>query len=137
DGISGTQGSSGGGDGITASLTKADGAGDATYILNIDSNQIYDVDGGLGGIVLRSSGGGSANPATLEATVTNNTVAAMGSSSVAAMYALVGGNGAGDFGKMGLSMTNNHLDASGATFGDNALLLDQTSSDAHSYLPGY
>ena len=137
DGISGSEGSNGG-EGILVSLEKASGAGNAAYVVTIDSNQVYDVNGGLGAISISSSGGGAANPAVLEATVTNNTVAEVGDFTFAGLYALVGGSaGSGDFARLGLSLSNNVIDASGATFGDNAIYLDQVSSDAHYYFPGY
>jgi VCBS repeat-containing protein len=137
DGISGTEGSSSGGDGITVGLEKEPGAGDATYLVTVENNQVYDIAGGLAGISVSSSGGDAAHPATVEATVTNNIVAELGDFTLAAFYASVGAQGSGDFSKLGLSMHDNVLDASGATFGDNAIFLDQGSTDAHYYFPGY
>jgi VCBS repeat-containing protein len=137
DGISGTEGSSSGGDGITIGLNQTSAAGAATYTVTIENNQVYDIAGGLAGIDIRASGGSAGHAATLEATVDNNTVAELGDFSLAALYASVGGQGSGDFSKLGLSMHGNVLDASGATFGDNAIFLDQGSSDAHFYFPGY
>ena len=93
---------------------------------------------GIGGIVLRSNGGGSGDGALLEATLADNVVDELGDFTLAALYALVGGtNFSGDFASMGLSLTNNVLDAGDADFGLNAILLDQLSSDAHFYFPGY
>ncbi|MDB5694183.1 MAG: hypothetical protein JWO81_3246, partial [Alphaproteobacteria bacterium] len=138
DGIAGTQGSSGGGVGIFAGLEKVAGAGNASYSVNIVNNGVFDIDSGVAGIELRSNGGQAANSAVLEATVTGNTVAQLGENVFTALYALVGGNAlSGDFARLGLDLHNNILDASGASFGDNAVYLEQVSSDAHYYFPGY
>ncbi|MFL6862789.1 MAG: beta strand repeat-containing protein, partial [Allosphingosinicella sp.] len=136
DGIAGTQGSSGGGDGIVVGLEKLGVTGDAFYSVNIANNEVYDIDGGLGGLTLRSSGGSAAHHATMEATLTGNTVAELGAGTLAAMYALVGGSAlSGDFSTLGLDLHNNLLDGSGANF--DAIYLDQVSSDAHYHFPGY
>jgi VCBS repeat-containing protein len=138
DGISGSQGSSGGGAGIFAGIEKTAGAGTASFSVNIVNNGVYDVASGIGGIELRSNGGDAGNGAVLEATLTNNTVAQLGQFATAALYTMVGGTDlSGDFAQLGLVLNGNHFDASGAAFGDNAILLDQVSSDAHYYVPGY
>ena len=137
DGIAGTQGSSGGGDGIAVALNKTGATGNATYIVTIDANHVYDIDGGSGGITLASNGGGAASSATLEATVTNNVVAEMGDSAFAALYVSAGGNGAGDFSKLGLELSGNHLDLGDADFGGNAVSFSQGSTESHFYFPGY
>jgi hypothetical protein len=54
------------------------------------------------------------------------------------LYALVGGSGgSGDFARMGLALDGNTFDASDADFALDAIYLDQISSDAHYYVPGY
>ncbi|MEA2283950.1 MAG: hypothetical protein QOK21_4560, partial [Solirubrobacteraceae bacterium] len=137
DGVAGTQGSAGGGDGIAVALNKTGASGTATYIVTIDANHVYDVDSGVGGISLQSNGALSAGAGTLEATVTNNVVAEMGDFVFGALYASVGGNGPGDFSKLGLELSGNHLDLGAADFGDNALVLSQSSTESHFYFPGY
>ena len=138
DNVSGSEGSSGGGAGIFAGLEKSAGAGNASFSVNIVHNSIYDIAQGAGAIVLLSNGGQAANSAVLEATVDNNTVSQLGDGTSFGLYSVVGGTAlSGDFAKLGLSLTNNHIDASGATFGGNAIFLEQVSSDAHYYFPGY
>jgi hypothetical protein len=134
DGVVGTQGSSGGGDGIVVGLEKTAGAGSATYHVIIANNEVYDIDAGLGGIVVRSTGGGAANPAVVEAIIHDNVVEELGANTLAAFYALVGGTGT-DFAELGLEMDDNVFDASNALL--NAVYLDQVSTDAHYYFPGY
>ncbi|HEX9946807.1 MAG TPA: VCBS domain-containing protein, partial [Allosphingosinicella sp.] len=138
DGVAGSQGSAGFGDGISVSLQKTAGAGAATYVVTIEDNEIHDIAGGFGGIVLRSSGGGAADAAVLEATVRNNVVDELGDFALSALYALVGGSAAsGDFARLGLVLEGNVLDAGDADYGFDAVFLDQVSSDAHFYVPGY
>jgi VCBS repeat-containing protein len=136
DDIAGNQGSATG-NGISVGLDKTAGAGTATYDVTIDNNAVYDIAQGGGAITLASSGGGAANGAALEATVTDNIAAEMGDFTFTALYAIVGGSGSGDFSKLGLALSGNHFDLSDADFGDNAIFLDQISSDAHFYFPGY
>ncbi|MGZ8336128.1 MAG: hypothetical protein ACXWU1_05650, partial [Allosphingosinicella sp.] len=137
DGVQGVEGSSGGGVGIFASLQQSSPTGDASFAIAMVDNQVYDVAFGLAGIYLNSSGGGAANPAILEATLTGNTIAEMGDFSLAGLYAIVGGSaGSGDFAQMGLDLQDNVIDASGIDFA-NAVFLDQVSVDAHYYFPGY
>ncbi|MBV9932610.1 MAG: tandem-95 repeat protein [Alphaproteobacteria bacterium] len=128
-GTTGT-GSSGGGDGITAGLDKAAGAGNALYLLTLDGNHIYDVASGLGGIDVSASGGDATHASSMEVTMTNNVVEDMGEGALAAFYAMVGAHGS-DFATLGLDLQGNTLDASGATFGDTAIYLDQISGNAH------
>ncbi len=136
DGAAGSQGSAGG-DGISATLQKTPGAGDATYLVTIVGNEIYDVDGGSG-IAVRSSGGGIADAAVMEAIVKDNVVDELGDFALAGLYALVGGASAsGDFARLGLVLDGNIFDAGDADFGIDAIFLDQVSSDAHFYVPGY
>ncbi|MEA3034365.1 MAG: hypothetical protein QOH04_116 [Sphingomonadales bacterium] len=135
-GATGT-GSSGGGGGIVVGL-EATGAGNAYYNVNIAGNSVTDIANGAGGIQLRSSGGDAAHHAIMDATVTGNTVAELGPNVFTALYALVGGSDfSGDFSQLGLDLHNNVLNASGAINGDNAIVLDQLSTDAHYYFPGY
>jgi VCBS repeat-containing protein len=136
DGIAGLQGSSTG-NGISVGLDRAVGAGTATYQVTIVNNEVYDV-GGFAGITLIASGGGALNPAQLEATVQNNIVDQLGEFAFTAFYAMVGGSAlSGDFAQLGLDMSDNIFDASDALFGANAVYLDQLSTDAHYYFPGY
>ena len=137
DGVAGSQGSSGG-DGITTGLDQSTGPGHATYLLDLVNNSIQDIAQGAGGIAIRSNGGGAGDGAVVEATLTGNSVDELGDFTGAALYALVGGSaGSGDFAKLGLSLHNNVFNASDAGFGDNAIWLDQVSTDAHFYFPGY
>ena len=136
DGVAGFEGSSGGGDGIFVGIDQLPGAGTATHTVNILDNAIYDIAFGLGGIHLRSNGGGAGEGSILEAVVEGNTVDESGA--FAAFYAMVGGSAfAGDFAQLGLEMNDNVFDNGDAAFGGNAVYLDQLSSDAHYYFPGY
>ena len=139
DGIGGFEGSSGGGAGIFVALDRAAGqAGDATHSVDIVGNTIQDIAFGIAGIHLVSNGGGAASGSVLEATLTGNTIDELGEFSFAALYAVVGGGaGSGDFAQLGLDLSGNTFDASGASFGGNAVYLDQISIDAHYYVPGY
>jgi VCBS repeat-containing protein len=138
DNVSGSEGSSGGGAGIFAGLEKTAGVGNASFSVNIVHNSIYDIAQGAGGIVLLSNGGQAANSAVLEATLDNNIVSQLGDFTSFGLYSVIGGTAlSGDFAKLGLSLTNNHIDASGSAFAGNAIFLDQVSSDAHYYFPGY
>ncbi|HMJ92842.1 MAG TPA: hypothetical protein VK472_01950, partial [Allosphingosinicella sp.] len=125
------------GSGIFVALEKAGGPGDAGFQVNIVDNNINDVEG-FAGIFLRSNGGDAANSAILEATVTGNEVDEMGGFAFSALYAQLGGSGAPvDFAQMGLELSDNVLDASGAAFGANAAYLEQISPDAQYHFPGY
>ena len=136
DGVAGFEGSAGGGDGIFVGIDKLAGAGSATHSVNILDNEVYDVAFGLGGIHLRSNGGGAGNGAILEAVVNGNIVDESGA--FAALYTMVGGSAfSGDFAQMGLELNNNLFDNGDAPFGGHAIYLDQISFDAHYYLPGY
>jgi VCBS repeat-containing protein len=136
DGVAGIEGSSGFGEGITASLEKTAGAGDATYVVTIVDNEVYDVSG-FGGIAVRSSGGSATDSAVMEATIHDNVVDELGDFALSALYGLVGGSGSGDFAELGLSLDGNRFDAGDADFGLDSIFLDQTSADAHFYVPGY
>jgi VCBS repeat-containing protein len=137
DGVATAQGAANGGSGIAVSLEKAPGAGNASMAVSIVDNEIRDIDSGFG-IFLRSNGGGAANPAVLEATVSGNVVEEFGDFAFAALYAVVGGTAfSGDFARLGLDLDDNVFDLSGADYGSNAIYLDQVSSDAHFYFPGY
>ncbi|MDQ4087766.1 MAG: hypothetical protein M3177_07140, partial [Pseudomonadota bacterium] len=137
DGVVGTQGSSGA-SGIIVTLDRSAGAsGSAIHTVNIADNEVYDIHG-TAGIHLVANGGGAASPSILEATVTGNSVDELGDFAFVAFYAAVGGSaGSGDFARLGLDLRGNRLDAGDADFGANAALLDQISSDAHFYFPGY
>ncbi|HYI40968.1 MAG TPA: Ig-like domain-containing protein [Allosphingosinicella sp.] len=135
DGVGGSDGSAGG-DGISASLQKSAGPGDATYLVTIFDNDIYDVNGGSG-IALRASGGTATDSAVMEATVLDNVVDEHGDFAFAGLYALVGGLGGGDFSELGLVLDGNTIDAGEADFGLDAVYLDQASANAHFYVPGY
>jgi VCBS repeat-containing protein len=130
-------GSSANGGGIVVDL-ESTGVGNALYNVNIVNNHVYDIASGAGGIQLRSSGGDAVHHAVMEATLNGNVVGELGPNVLSALYALVGGSDvSGDFAQLGLDMHTNTLDASGAINGDNAVFLDQVSSDAHYYFPGY
>jgi VCBS repeat-containing protein len=125
------------GGGIFVSLEKAAGAGDASVAVSIVDNDIFDIDG-FAAIELRSNGGDAANPAVLEATVADNRIGELGDFAFAGLLAQVGGSAlSGDFAELGLDLDNNVIDASGADYGGNAVYLQQVSSDAHFYFPGY
>jgi VCBS repeat-containing protein len=137
DGVAGSQGSTGG-SGIVVTLDKAAGAGSATYSVSIVDNNIADIDSFGSGIYLRSNGDGTPNSSILEATVTGNVVSEMGDNTLAGLYALVGGNDFfGDFAELGLLLEDNAIDMSEAAGGTAAVYLDQFSTDAHFYFPGY
>lgn len=138
DGVAGTEGSSGGGVGIFISLEKSGTTGDASHSVNLVGNEVYDIDSGVGGISLRSNGGTSAHHAVLEATLTGNTVAELGDGAASALYAVVGGSAtSGDYAQLGLVLNGNTFDASDADGAVGAIFLDQVSTDAHYYFPGY
>ena len=134
DGIATSAGSANG-SGIAVILEKSAGAGTASVTVSITDNDIHDVS--FAGIELRSSGGVSGNGAVLEATIEDNVVDELGDFAFSALYALVGGSGSGDFGQMGLALEGNTFDASDGDFAIDAIFLDQLSSDAHFYVPGY
>ena len=137
DGVATNQGSAGG-SGIVAILDKFAGAGAASFAVSIVGNNVADIDGFDAGIYLRSNGGGAGNGAVLEATIEDNVVDELGDNNLAALYALVGGSGgSGDFAQLGLALDGNTFDASDADFAIDAIFLDQLSSDAHFYFPGY
>jgi VCBS repeat-containing protein len=130
-------GSSANGGGIVVDL-ESTGVGNALYNVNIVNNSVYDIASGAGGIQLRSSGGDAAHHAVMEATLNGNVVGELGPNVLSAIYTLVGGTDvSGDFSQLGLDMHNNTFNAGGAVNGDNAVFLDQLSSDAHYYFPGY
>jgi VCBS repeat-containing protein len=136
DGVAGTEGSSGGGDGIFVGLEKQAGGGTAVHTVTIEDNEIYDIVFGSG-ISLRSNGGEAPDEATLEATVTGNTVAELGEFAYAALSATVGGTAAsGEYAELGLDLRDNILDATGS-FVVAGVVLEQISSDAHFYFPDY
>jgi len=128
-------GSSGGGDGITAGLDKAAGAGNALYLLTVADNHITDIAFGLGGVALSSSGGDGTNSSVMEVSMHDNVIENLGDGTFSALYAMVGAHD-GDSARLGLELDDNVLDASN-TSGDNAIYLDQISSGAHYYFPGY
>jgi VCBS repeat-containing protein len=139
DGLGGAEGSAGGGAGIFVALDRAAGqAGNATHSVNIVDNEIRDIAFGIAGIHLVSNGGAAGSGSVLEATLTDNIVEELGEFAFAGLYAIVGGGAAsGDFAQLGLDLDGNTIDASGALFGGNAVYLDQISTDAHYYVPGY
>ena len=134
DGIATSAGSANG-SGIAVGLAKFAGAGSASMTVSIIGNDVHDT--GFAGIELRSSGGGSGNPAVLEATIQNNVVDELGDFAFSALYALVGGQGSGDFSRLGIALDGNTFDASDADFAFDAIYLDQVSTTAHYYVPGY
>ncbi len=138
DGIQGNQGASAGGSGIFVGSEKTAGAGTVTHAVAIVGNEVYDIAQGLAGIMVTATGGAAAGSNVLEADVDGNTVDDMGDFSFTAFYASVGGSASsGDFAELGIDLTNNVFDASDADFGGSAVVLDQISSDAHYYFPGY
>ncbi|HEX8480997.1 MAG TPA: Ig-like domain-containing protein [Allosphingosinicella sp.] len=125
------------GGGIFVGLEKTAGPGEASFTVSIVDNDIFDIDGPAA-IELRANGGGAANPAVLEATVADNRIGELGDFAFAGLLAQVGGSAlSGDFAELGLDLDNNVIDASGADYGGNAIYLQQVSSDAHFYFPGY
>jgi VCBS repeat-containing protein len=132
DGIATNEGSANG-SGIFVVLDKFAGAGSATYEVAIVDNNIADIDGFESGIYLRANGNAVANSAILEATVTGNTISEMGDFTFAGLYALAGSG----FAELGLLLEDNAIDFSDADFGLSPVYLDQGSSNAHFYFPGY
>jgi VCBS repeat-containing protein len=126
------------GSGIVVTLDKAPGAGNATYDVSIVGNNIADIDSFDSGIYLRSNGDGTVGSSILEAAVTGNTISEMGDFTFAGLSAMVGGSAfSGDFAALGLVLEDNEIDMSDADFAAAAVYLDQLSSDAHYYFPGY
>ncbi|HEV2865911.1 MAG TPA: hypothetical protein VGX37_05300, partial [Allosphingosinicella sp.] len=134
DGAGGTQGSVTSA-GIFINLEKTAGAGSATYAVALVDNEIRDT--GLAGIYLGVAKGTATDGATLEVTASGNVVEEMSEFNFAALYAVVGGAGSGDYSKLGLDLSDNVLDNSGATSGSSAVVLDQVSTTSHFYFPGY
>jgi VCBS repeat-containing protein len=123
--------------GIYVSVEKVGGAGAPVHTVTIEDNSVQDIGFGAG-IVLRSSGGGSGNAATLEGNVLNNSVDELGDFALAGLYAAVGGSAlSGDYSQLGLKLNGNTIDASDGDYALSAVYLEQTSSDAHFYFPGY
>ncbi|WP_162806225.1 beta strand repeat-containing protein [Sphingosinicella terrae] len=138
DGIDGSEGSSGGGNGIFLDLEKTAGPGNASYVVDIVDNRIHDIAQGIAGLFMQVSGGGAANPAIFEARVHGNVIGGLGDFAFTGIYAGVGVSApSGDFSQFGLDLHDNVVDASGADFGLDAIYFDQSSSDAHFYFPGY
>jgi hypothetical protein len=138
DGIGGSQASSGGGAAISVRIEQTSSTGDTSHAVAIVDNDIYDVGQGIGGIHLHSSGGGAGNGAIMEALVEGNLIDESGDFTFAGLYAVVGGGAlSGDFSQLGLEIIDNIFDHADADFGGNAIVLDQVSSDAHYYVPGY
>jgi VCBS repeat-containing protein len=132
DGVATNEGSAAG-SGIAVILDKFAGAGSAFYEVSIANNNIADIDSFESGIYLRVNGNSTANSAILEATVTGNTISEMGDSTFAGLYALAGSG----FAELGLLLEDNAIDMSGADFALSPVYLDQVSSTAHFYFPGY
>jgi len=64
-------------------------------------------------------------------------VAEQGDFALAAFYAEVGGGSGVDNSRLGLEISNNTFDNSGADFGANAMFFDQVDPVALFYFPGY
>ena len=124
------------GDGIYVAVDRAAGGGSVTHAVTIDGNQIRDV-GGFAGISLTSNNQSGQGTGRLEATVSNNVIEELGGFVYAGIYGVVGGNGDPDNGQMGLNLTGNTVNILSAAGAGNAIALDQVSSAAHYYLPGY
>ncbi|HET9638434.1 MAG TPA: Ig-like domain-containing protein [Allosphingosinicella sp.] len=132
DGAATNQGSVNG-SGIAVILDKFAGAGAATYEVSIVDNNIADIDSFESGIYLRVNGNSTPDSAILEATLSGNTISEMGDFTFAGLYALAGSG----FADLGLLLEDNVIDFSDADFGLSPVYLDQSSSNAHFYFPGY
>lgn len=122
------------GDGILIQNISS-GGGTLTNTTTISGNTIRDIALGTG-IFLRADGGASVGQSRIEATVSNNTIAEMGVNSLAGIYAQVG-NFNSSTARLGLNLTNNTINLSGATNALDAVFFDQTTTTAGFYLPGY
>ena len=125
------------GNGIAVGLDKAAGVGDASYTATIVDNGVYDVRQGSGGISVTANGGNGTNDSVTEVFLDGNVVAEQGDFALAAFYAAVGGGSGLDNSRLGLEISNNVLDNSGANFGANAVFIDQVDALALLYMPGY
>ena len=110
--------------------------------MRISCVTITDVTGS--GIYLRSNNqpidGAALGTSRVEATIRNNIIEEVGQFTFGGINAIVGGSGAGDTGQMGLVTQGNsvNLDNTSGLDGDNnAIILDQISSSARYYVPGY
>ncbi|MDB5692450.1 MAG: hypothetical protein JWO81_1513, partial [Alphaproteobacteria bacterium] len=116
--------------------SKSAGTGTINYALRFEGNTVRDFNGAYG-VLLRSSTQDGGGVARLEATIKNNTFAESGPNPAAAIYGQLGGASLStDFGKMGLDISGNSMNMTGATAAD-GVFLDQTSANSHYYLPGY
>src|SRR5688500_18152932 len=96
--------------------------------------------------MLRSATQDPQGSGRLEATIVNNVIAEVGANVAGGIYAQVAGSGSfnpappntiWDSGKMGLNISNNNINVSGA-FAADAVVIDNGSSLSGSvYLPGY
>ncbi|HWK34686.1 beta strand repeat-containing protein, partial [Sphingomonas sp.] len=132
-----TTGSNGSGDGIFVAIDRNAGAGAVTHAVRIEGNEIRDIVSGIGGITLTSNNATGQGTARLEATIVDNVIEELGADTFSGIYAVIGGNDGPDNGLMGLDLHGNVIDASGATNGSNAIILDQFGTGSHYYFPGY
>jgi hypothetical protein len=109
------------------------GNGTINYALRIDGNTMRDA-GSDGVILLRSAAQDLQGAARLEATIFNNTIAEVGAAIAGGVYAQVAGTGGG--GSMGLNISNNSFNLTGAV-GDGVVIDNGNSLSGVTYLPGY
>jgi VCBS repeat-containing protein len=129
-------GSNNGGGGIAVRVEKLPGAGSLTHAVRIEGNTIRDADGD--GIFLRANGASDGSgTARLEATISNNTIAELGDAAFAGIYAQLGGNGGADDGLLGLNISNNTINMTGASTAFAAIAFDDLANDSQIYLPGF
>jgi hypothetical protein len=116
--------------------SKFPGTGVLTYALRISGNFMRDA-GSDGVIMLRSAAQDQQGTGRLEATITGNLIEETGNVA-AGVYAQVAGSGAaaGDKGLMGLNISGNTFNLTGAT-GDGVAIDNGSSLFGVAYLPGY
>ena len=96
----------------------------------VNNNTVTGIDG-FAGLDFAHDGNG-----TFNSNVTNNSVSGLGGFSLSAMNSTLAGGGIAT-GTACLDIENNSLDASGATFGLNAIFLDELNAAATYNLPGF
>ncbi len=96
----------------------------------VNNNTVANIDG-FAGLDFAHDGNGVFN-----SNVTNNDVSGLGGFALSAMNSTLAGGGIAT-GTACLDIENNNLDASGATFGLNAIFIDQLNGAATYNLPGF
>ena len=117
----------------------AGSGGTLNYALRFSNNTVRDFGSGPAGgagVLLRSATQDTLGSGRVEATIINNTFAEAGANAFAGIYAQPGGTGTPDSGKLGLNISSNSFDFTGA-FADGVFIDNGSSANSLVYLPGY